>query len=337
MFQIQGVFEQSLRGGDDGASSGVKTLATLAKIHKHCTGKAHANGCADHSSKNALSKSDSSASLQSRRSFKTECIIEIKDSDKNHINSPQGHNDIAFTKSFSNSTSSYEGHSDTDSETTSKIRQDIKIMDPCERLFSQNTKASLAKTAKMRYSDNASLEEMEVDNKQAFSRNSSRTSFRERKSAVVTIDEVKSDCSANDEDLANAVLFNEKKNTPTNGKIILTRRNSSGSTGKNSVNGTKPPWRGASKTGVSPETFVRSPSLRGSVRKKTNRTDGVPWKKLYELSLWRKCGVSFASVEADTDRALLRPWREFSALPEPLPDLVSHPRHLLRSETTSDL
>ncbi|CAH1641020.1 unnamed protein product [Spodoptera littoralis] len=323
MFHVQGSFEQSLRCGDEVSPSGNKTLAALAKIHKHCTGKAHANGCADHKL-NPLAKSDSNTSLQSRKSFRNECIIEIKESDKNNQNSIKS-NDGLYSKSFSNSTSSYEGHSDTDSENTFKSRSDqSKTTDPCERLFAQNTKASLMKTARMRYADDSIISALqdEVDGekvKQPFCRTPLRGSYRERKSAVVTIEEVKSDGSNQDEELANAVLFDEKRKTPTQTKPGLQRKSSSGSTVSNGkpVNGTKPPWRGASKKGIPAEPFVRTPSFRGSIRKKTTKNDGIPWKKLYELSLWRRYGVSFASVGADAERALLRPWNELSSQPEP--------------------
>lgn len=319
MFHVQGSFEQSLRGGDEVSPSGNKTLAALAKIHKHCTGKAHALGCADHKH-NPLAKSDSNTSLQSRKSFRTECIIEIQD-DKN-LNSIKN-NDGSYTKSFSNSTSSYEGHSDTDSENALKNRMDSKITDPCERLFSQNTKASLMKTARMRYADDSVIssmhDEVDGDKSKPFCRTPLRGSYRERKSTVVTIDEVKSDGSNNEEDLANAVLFDEKRKTPTQNKIGIQRKNSPAAVvnGKNAVNGTKPPWRGASKNSIPVEPFVRQPSLRGSIKKKTVKSDGIPWKRLYELSLWRKFGVSFAAVGADTERALLRPWSELSSQPQP--------------------
>lgn len=325
MFHVQGSFEQSLRCGDELSPNGNKTLAALAKIHKHCTGKAHANGCADHKH-NPLTKSDSNTSLQSRKSFRNECIIEIKEADKNNHNSVKN-NDGMFSKSFSNSTSSYEGHSDTDSENTFKSRPDQnKTTDPCERLFAQCTKASLMKTARMRYADDSVISAMqdEVDGekpKQQFSRTPLRGSYRERKSAVVTIEEVKSDGSNIDEELANAVLFDEKRKTPTQTKPSLQRQTSSGSNASNGkkTNGTKPPWRVASKNGIPTEPFVRTPSFRGSIRKKTPKNDGIPWRKLYEFSLWRRYGVSFAAVGADLERALLRPWTEMSSQPEPPP------------------
>ncbi|XP_013184101.2 unconventional myosin-XVIIIa isoform X2 [Amyelois transitella] len=332
MFHLQGSFEQSLRCGDELSPNGNKTLAALAKIHKHCTGKAHANGCIDHK-QNPLAKSDSNTSLQSRRSFRGECIIEIKESDKNNF--PKN-TDGSYTKSFSNSTSSYEGHSDTDSENMSKIRpEQNKSVDPCERLFAQNTKASLMKTARMRYADDSviSILQDEIDGdkgKQNFNRTPLRSSLRERKSNVVTIDEVKSDGSNNDEDLANAVLFNEKKKTITPVKPNLQRKGSNGSSVMNGkTNGTKPPWRGTSKKIIPPEPFVRTPSLRGSIRKKKN--DGVPWRRLYELSLWRRYGVSFASVGADMERALLRPWSEMSTTPVP-PALMAKSEEQLACE-----
>lgn len=315
MFHIQGSFEQSLRGGDEISPSGNKTLAALAKIHKHCTGKAHAHGCGDNKHPhNPLVKSDSNASIQSRKSFRNECIIEIKDENNHNFTK----NDNGFTKSFSNSTSSYEGHSDTDSENTFKSRSDQnKVVDPCERLFAQNTRASLMKTARMRYADDSVISSMtdEVDGERKFTRTPLRASYREpRKSAVVTIEEVKSDGSNNDEELANAVLFDEKMKTPVQNKGFV--RKVSNGTVNGKVNGTKPPWRGCGKNGT-PEPFVRQPSLRGSIRKKNPKTDGIPWKRLYELSLWRKCGVSFAAVGADTDRLLLRPWTELSSQPHP--------------------
>ncbi|XP_026333803.1 unconventional myosin-XVIIIa isoform X2 [Hyposmocoma kahamanoa] len=315
MFHIQGSFEQSLRGGDEISPSGNKTLAALAKIHKHCTGKAHAHGCGDNKHPhNPLVKSDSNASIQSRKSFRNECIIEIKDENNHNFTK----NDNGFTKSFSNSTSSYEGHSDTDSENTFKSRSDQnKVVDPCERLFAQNTRASLMKTARMRYADDSVISSMtdEVDGERKFTRTPLRASYREpRKSAVVTIEEVKSDGSNNDEELANAVLFDEKRKTPVQNKGFV--RKVSNGTVNGKVNGTKPPWRGCGKNGT-PEPFVRQPSLRGSIRKKNPKTDGIPWKRLYELSLWRKYGVSFAAVGADTDRSLLRPWTELSSQPHP--------------------
>lgn len=332
MFHVQSSFEQSLRGGDENSPTGNKTLAALAKIHKHCTGKSHANGCIDNSPKqNALIKSDSNASIHSRKSFRSDCIIEIKEPHKQRNKNGVKLKDT-FIKSFSNSTSSYEGHSDTDSESTTRTRTDpLKTPDPCERLFAQNTKASLAKTARMRYADDAVISTLqdEVDgdkSKQTLSRSALRTSFRERKTNVVTIEEVKSDGSANDEDLTNAVLFDEKRKIPVNVKQGTIRNNCNGkqlTNGKS--NGVKPPWRGASRN-VLAETsnFSRSPSLRGSIRKKTNnKKDGISWKRLYELSLWRKYGVSFAVVGADLERALLRPWSELSTQPEPPPDLLS--------------
>ncbi|CAH0402672.1 unnamed protein product [Chilo suppressalis] len=320
MFHVQSSFEQSLRCGDEISPNGNKTLAALAKIHKHCTGKAHAHGCID-PKLNPLAKSESNTSLQSRKSFRNECIIEIKDAVKpQHFNK---NNDL-LTKSFSNSTSSYEGHSDTDSENTSKLRmENNKIVDTCERLFTQNTRASLMKTARMRYADDSviSLLHDEVDGdkgKQQFHRTPIRNSYRERKSAVVTIEEVKSDGSFHEEDLANALLFDEKKKTHSQNKVGLQRRGSGNSlTNGKATNGTKPPWRGASKKGIPAEPFVRSPSLRGSIRKKTTKNDGIPWRRLYELSLWRKYGVSFAAVGADKERALLRPWSELSAHQHP--------------------
>lgn len=318
---LQGSFEQSLRCGDEVSPNGNKTLAALAKIHKHCTGKAHANGCGDHKH-NPLAKSDSNTSLQSRRSFRNECIIEIREADKNnHINKT---ND-GLTKSFSNSTSSYEGHSDTDSESIKSRSEHNKSVDPCERLFSQNTKASLMKTARMRYADDSVISSLqdEVDGekcKQNFNRSPLRSSYRERKSAVVTIEEVKSDGSNHDEELANAVLFDEKKKTPI--KPAIQSKGSGNLTNGKTVNGAKPPWRGASKNGIPAEPFVRTPSFRGSIRKKNAKGDGIPWRKLYELSLWRKCGVNFASVGADSERALLRPWSEMASQQPPF--WVSH-------------
>lgn len=327
MFHVQGSFEQSLRCGDDVSPNGNKTLAALAKIHKHCTGKSHAHGCVDHKH-NPLAKSDSNNSIQSRKSFRNECIIEIKEADKNNHNSIKN-NDGSLTKSFSNSTSSYEGHSDTDSENTFKSRDHNKSTDACERLFSQCTKASLMKTAKMRYADDSVISAMhdEVDGekaKQAFHRTPLRLSYRERKSGVVTIEEVKSDYSNNDEDLANAVLFDEKRKTPTQSKPSLQRQKSSGSTVSNGkTNGTKPPWKGAGKNGKPSEPLSRTSSFRGSIKKKTPKNDGIPWKKLYELSLWRRYGVNFTAVGADAERALLRPWTELSSQPEPPPFQVS--------------
>lgn len=316
MFHVQGPFEQSLRCGDEVSPSGNKTLAALAKIHKHCTGKSHAHGCID-PKHNQLAKSDSSGSIQSKRSFRGDCIIEIKDTVKQDNNFVKNNNG-SFTKSFSNSTSSYEGHSDTDSECTFKSRPEHnKTPDACERLFTQNTRASLMKTARMRYADDSAISSMhdEVDGekwKHTFNRTPSRSSFRERKSAVVTIEEVKSDGLNNDDE-----VIDEKKKALQN-KSGLQRKGSFGNptNGKAVSNGTKPPWRGACKNGK-PEPFVRSPSLRGSIRKKMTKSDGVPWRRLYELSLWRKCGVSFASNWADTERALLRPWSELSSQPPP--------------------
>lgn len=309
MFHMQGSFEQSLRCGDEVSPNGNKTLAALAKIHKHCTGKAHANGCGH----NPLAKSDSNNSLQSKKSFRNECFIEIKEADKNnHVIK----ND-SLTKSFSNSTSSYDGHSDTDSESVKSRTEQSKNVDPCERLFSQNTRASLMKTARMRYSDDTVIQD-EVDGdkcKQNFNRSLSlRSSYRERKPAVVTIEEVKSDGSNKDEELANAVLFDEKRKTPIQ-KPLVQRKGSGNSITSGKTNGTKPPWRGGSKINIPSEPFVRTPSFRGSIRKK--KSDGIPWKRLYELSLWRKCGVSFAVVGADNERALLRPWNELSSTAQP--------------------
>lgn len=327
MFHVQGSFEQSLRCGDELSPNGNKTLAALAKIHKHCSGKAHANGCVDHKH-NPLAKSDSNTSLQSRKSFRGDCIIEIKEADKHHHFNRN--NDGPFTKSFSNSTSSYEGHSDTDSESMKTRTELHKITDPCERLFAQNTKASLMKTARMRYADDSVLSSLhdEVDGekcKSPFGRTPLRGSYRERKSGVVTIEELKSDSFNNDEDLANAVLFGEKKKTPVQIKPGLQRKGSNHSVGNGKVNtnGTKPPWRGASRNGALNEHIVRTPSLRGSIRKKVS--NGVPWRRLYELSLWRKCGVSFALVGADAERALLRPWTELSSQQHPPPFSVSRP------------
>lgn len=322
MFHVQGSFEQSLRCGDEVSPNGNKTLAALAKIHKHCIGKAHANGCVDHKH-NPLAKSDSNTSLQSKKSFRGDCIIEIKEADRNQqdLSKP---NDGGFTKSFSNSTSSYEGHSDTDSENFKSKVDPNKAMDPCERLFAQNTKASLMKTARMRYADDPVVQD-EVDGdktKQTFVRTPSRSSYRERKSGVVTIEQVKSDCANHDEELGNSMLFDDKKKTPTQNKSMLQRKGSTGSSASNGkANGVKPPWKGASKNGIPPESFIRTPSLRGSIRKKTTKNDGVPWRKLYELSLWRRCGVSFATVGADTERALLRPWSELSSQHHPPPVL----------------
>ncbi|XP_045770484.1 unconventional myosin-XVIIIa isoform X3 [Maniola jurtina] len=310
MFHIQGTFEQSLRCGDELSPNGNKTLAALAKIHKHCTGKSHAHGCVD--SKNPLAKSDSNTSLQSKKSFRSDCYIEIKEATKNDSNITNKNG--SMTKSFSNSTSSYEGHSDTDSETAFKPRVEPKLTDPCERLFAQNTKASLMKTARMRYADDSATSPVndEIDGekwKNNFVRTSSRGSFRDRKSGVVTIEEVKSDGLSSHED--------DKKRALTPNKNIVCRKNSSGTVnGKPGSNGTKPPWRSASKNGISNEPFVRSPSLRGSIRKK--KFDGVPWRRLYDLSLWRKYGVNFALNGADSERALLRPWSELSSQPQPL-------------------
>lgn len=322
MFHIQGPFEQSLRCGDDLSPSGTKTLAALAKIHKHCTGKAHAHGCVDHK-QNPLDKSDSNTSLQSKKYFRSDCFIEIKEDLKND---GQVKNNGSIAKSFSNSTSSYEGHSDTDSETF-KYRMEHKSTDPCERLFSQNTKASLMKTARMRYADDSNLSNQdEIDGdrfKNTFSRTSSRGSFRDRKSGVVTIEEVKSDGIKSSDDLNSADLMEEKKKSQMQNKNTVLRKGSPGNVNvRNGSNGTKPPWRGASKNGSTNEPFIRSPSLRGSIRKKKN--DGIPWRRLYELSLWRKCGVNFASNGADSERALLRPWSELSSRPLP-PYEVSQP------------
>ncbi|CAG9559203.1 unnamed protein product [Danaus chrysippus] len=318
MFHIQGTFEQSLRCGDDLSPSGNKTLAALAKIHKHCTGKSHAHGCVD-SKHNPLAKSDSNNSLQSKKSYRSDCIIEIKEAVKNDNCSSKNNGN---TKTFSNSTSSYDGHSDTDSEKTFKFRNENKLADPCERLFSQNTKASLMKTARMRYADDSvtSPTNDEVDGdkwKSNFTRTSLRGSYKERKSAVVTIEDIKSDGIKNTDDFGQLEHVDEKKKVPNHTKNTVTRVGSSNSitNGKSSSNGTKPPWRGASKNGIPNEAFVRTPSLRGSIRKKKN--DGVPWRKLYEYSLWRKCGVNFASNGADSDRALLRPWSEFSSQSPP--------------------
>ncbi|XP_048482248.1 unconventional myosin-XVIIIa isoform X3 [Plutella xylostella] len=322
MFQVQGSFEQSLRGGGE-ASPGGKTLAALAKIHRHCSGKAHANGCVD-PRHNALAKSDSNNSIQSKKSFRSDCFIEIKEAEKNNHNFTK-QNDGSYVKSFSNSTSSYEGHSDTDSESTSKTKpEQNKTPDPCERLFAQNTRASLMKTARMRYADDSVISD-DVDGekgKLAFIRTPLRASYRERKSAVVTIEEVKSDACNKDDDLANTLLFDDKRKSALQTKPALIRKGSNGTTvnginGKPNVNGTKPPWRGASKKVIPTEPFIRTPSLRGSIRKKTAKNDGIPWRRLYELSLWRKCGVSFAAVGADAERALLRPWSEWSAHPAP--------------------
>ncbi|XP_069357168.1 unconventional myosin-XVIIIa isoform X3 [Maniola hyperantus] len=310
MFHVQGTFEQSLRCGDELSPSGNKTLAALAKIHKHCTGKSHAHGCVD--SKNPLAKSDSNTSLQSKKSFRSDCYIEIKEATKNDSNCAIKNG--SMTKSFSNSTSSYEGHSDTDSETAFKPRVESKLTDPCERLFTQNTKASLMKTARMRYADDSVTSSVndEIDGekwKNNFVRTSSRGSFRDRKSGVVTIEEVKSDGLSNQED--------DKKRALTPNRNIVCRKNSSGTVnGKPGNNGTKPPWRSASKNGILVEPFVRSPSFRGSIRKK--KFDGVPWRRLYDLSLWRKYGVNFALNGADSERAVLRPWSEFSSQPQPL-------------------
>ncbi|XP_013167616.1 PREDICTED: unconventional myosin-XVIIIa isoform X2 [Papilio xuthus] len=316
MFHIQGPFEQSLRCGDDVSPSGNKTLATLAKIHKHCTGKAHAHGCLDNKH-NPLTKSDSNTSVQSKKSFRGDCFIEIKEA-KSDNGFSRGNG--SFTKSFSNSTSSYDGHSDTDSESTSKTRPDNKIAAPGERLFAQNTKASLMKTARMRYADDSVIATLtdEVDGekwKQTFTRTPSRSSYRERKSGVVTIDELKSDGLNDDDDNGD-----EKKKSQLLNKSQFPRKGSFGNSsvnGNKQNNGSKPPWRGASKNGKVTEPFVRSPSLRGSVKKK--KVDGVPWRRLYEFSLWRRCGVNFASVGAETERALLRPWKEMSSEESPPP------------------
>lgn len=318
MFHVQGSFEQSLRCGDELSPNGNKTLAALAKIHKHCIGKAHANGCVDHK-QNALRKSDSNNSLQSKKSYQSECIIEIKELDKNNHGSGKNADGV-FSKSFSNSTSSYEGHSDTDSECMYRNRHDqSKILDPCERLFTQNTKASLMKTARMRYGDDSIIQD-EVDSdktQQNFNRTPLRSSYKDRKAAAVTIEDLKSDYSNHDEEFANALLFDEKRKT-THNKPVLQRKGSTGSNVSNGKsNGTKPPWRGASKNGIPPELFVRTSSFRGSIKKKSAKNDGVPWRKLYELSLWRKCGVSFAAAGADTERALLRAWSELSSEPYP--------------------
>lgn len=313
MFHVQGTFEQSLRCGDDLSPSGTKTLAALAKIHKHCTGKAHAHGCVD-SKPNPLVKSDSSSSVQSKKSFRNDCFIEIKEAVR--TDSPFSKNNGNVIKSFSNSTSSYEGHSDTDSENMFKPRMETKMADPCERLFAQNTKASLMKTARMRYADDNTISALqdEIDGerwKNTFVRTSSRGSFRE-KTGVVTIEEVKLDGAKNTDEYE----ADEKKKLQTPNKSSSLRKSSPGIlNGKNSTAGSKPPWRGASKNNIPNEAFVRSPSLRGSIRKKKN--DGVPWRRLYELSLWRKCGVNFALNGADSERALLRPWSELSSQSQP--------------------
>ncbi|CAK1541728.1 unnamed protein product [Leptosia nina] len=304
MFQVQGPFEQSLRGGDELSPDGTKTLAALAKIHKHCTGKAHAHGCIDNRH-SPLAKSDSNTSLQSRKSFRNDCVIEIHDKSKNGDLQRNGNG--SFNKSFSNSTSSYEGHSDTDSENTFRARSEMKP-DPCERLFTQNTKASLMKTARVRYADDsvvAMQDEIERDKwKNSFARTTSRGSFRERRAAAVTVEEVRSDGIKNEDEVLSPGDQKNKQKSP------LIRK---GSGGINSKNLSKPPWRGASKNGNQNEPFVRTPSLRGSIRKK--KVDGVPWRRLYDLAMWRRYGVSFASKGADSERALLRPWNEFSTQP----------------------
>ncbi|VVC95312.1 unnamed protein product [Leptidea sinapis] len=305
MFHIQGPFELSLRS-DELSPSGNKTLAALAKIHKHCTGKAHAHGCIDQKV-HSLVKSDSNSSMNSRKSQRNGYLIEIKDANKN--GSFNGNTNALFTKSFSNSTSSYEGHSDTDSENTSKNRHEMRHIDPCERLFTQNTKASLMKTARMRYADDSTIALLdEVDGekyKLNLCRNPSRGSFKCRKSSEpVKVDDV---------NINNDNASDDKKKALTQHKVSVVRRNSGGYSTK-CGNEIKPPWRGTSKNRVQTETLVRSPSLRGSIRKRT-KCDGIPWRKLYEFSIWRRCGVSFASKEAYTDRALLRPWSELSSQP----------------------
>ncbi|XP_041972236.1 unconventional myosin-XVIIIa isoform X4 [Aricia agestis] len=304
MFHIQGSFEQSLRCGDELSPNGNKTLAALAKIHKHCTGKAHAHGCIDQRH-NALAKSDSSTSVQSKKSTKNECFIEIKDAARNDNVLPRSNG--SFVKSFSNSTSSYDGHSDTDSENTFKSRE-LKATDPCERLFTQNTRASLMKTARMRYADDTAISAFhdEIDGEKwrnTFTRTPARGSCRERK-MVVTIEDVKNGLKNGDDDKD---IDDKKKGQ----KKALIRRTISGG----SPNGTKPPWRGG-KNGNQNENFVRSTSIRGSIRKRP-KNDGIPWRRLYELSLWRKYGVNFAANDADSERALLRPWSEFSSQPPP--------------------
>ncbi|CAF4916475.1 unnamed protein product [Pieris macdunnoughi] len=311
MFQIQGPFEQSLRGGDELSPNGTKTLAALAKIHKHCTGKAHAHGCGDH--KHPLVKSDSNTSIQSRKSFRNDCVIEIQETKNGNGNLAKNGNHNSYTKSFSNSTSSYDGHSDTDSENTFKTRTETKA-DPCERLFTQNTKASLMKTARMRYAEDpvpALHDEVDGEKwKNAFNRTPSRGSIR--KSSAVTIEEVKSEGLRNDDDLSPVGIDDKKK---IENKSPLVRKGSGRVINGKNINGAKPPWRGTSKNGNQNEPFVRTGSLRGSIRKK--KPDGVPWRRLYDLAMWRRYGVSFAAKGADSERALLRPWAEFSSHPQP--------------------
>lgn len=297
MFHLHRTFELSLRGREPSPS---KTKANLAIIHKQCKGKAHASGQTDPAPRTIL-KSESNSSIRSRdsRGSAVDCFIEIRNAESLNTNG-NGKDIPDYGKSFS--TSSMEGHSDTDSSDNTKSECSKHTLDSqgqsnaSDRLYHMSTKASLAK---MRFMDedhpHFSSEESNESSKKSDEahknckdsaiffdrkdarRSSGRISFREKQIGIVTVDDVKADGLTDD---GNQLIKDEKRKP-------LERKPSINENGDKRPNGfpegEKPPIPGNKPSLVrrnfnSPNQSTRTGSFRNSSPSPSARP---PWNSIH--------------------------------------------------------
>lgn len=319
MFNLHRAFELSLRGRD--ASSTHKDPAAFAAVHKHCMGKAHASGSPDQMGRNVV-KSDSNSSIRSRSSSRAaDCYIEIRNIEESSTNGNASKDKLDYVKSFSNSTSSFEGHSDTDSSENSKSdnpKINGNVDEKFLRLHTTSTKASLAKTAKMRYLEDMSptCDESPTLKIKSFNGNDHNNGFGKNSdhsgdSKSFVRSPLRSSLRDRSCSPASPRSFNQKKppvpepkpnDSPSNGKPPIAAKSflvldsplakpRAGSFRGPSTQNQKPPWNSVYAK-VSPKNFVRTGSLRGSFnnRKKKYPCVSEYWKELIALAEKRKYG-----------------------------------------------
>lgn len=353
MFNLQRAFELSLRGRDPANTH--KDPAAFAAVHKQCTGRAHASGNADPHARPVV-KSDSNSSIRSRSSSRTaDCYLEIRSIDESSANGTGASKDkLDYVKSFSNSTSSFEGHSDTDSSENSKcdpIKSNGGVDEKFLRLHNTSTKASLAKTAKMRYLDEMSptCDESPTFNRfkngndhgtngyskngdqtdeGKFARSPLRSSFRER-----TCSPAPPPRNTNQKKLTPDVKTETTSNgkPPIAAKSFLVLDSPLAKPRAGSFRGTnplqKPPWNSPSAK-ISPantqkQNFVRTGSLRNSLNRKKKYPCVLEyWRELIALAEKRKYGWLTIGKNG---QGLLKELQEMAVEKTSTEDTVSQP------------
>ncbi|KAF2900129.1 hypothetical protein ILUMI_06047, partial [Ignelater luminosus] len=325
MYHLQKAFENSLRCGPEPSPKAPRKNVALQ--HRACKGTAHACG---NYTKNVNNCNDQLVNTLKVNNVNVDNKnLNLQENGQNVNNKLEDlnnkHNNKFKRKNSKTSSVSSEGHSESDSldSLTDKKPNEVLQMSSdstpkqsnvsiVDRLHSTATKASIAKTAKMRYlelddEDDACWmqdlrKETNKNNKNEDSKGKKQKRKNKLRNILNNMNDNYNDSKTNevvthaDADICNEVAT---KNSDVNQLNNARRNNFKPVLSHNNANNVKPPWN-ANRIPVNRASFRRR-----SIRRNFNNVKAVTWEEAVSLSEKRK-----SNFVNDDKNNFLKDWQE---------------------------